>query len=219
MAGYGALAGVVAGQGQAHVAPELPQQPAQVGHAATQVLFGIPGVLHAEAPRGRRDQLHQALRVLGRAGIGAKGRLGGHHLLDQRRIERVLRRQAIDELLDRLPAGADQGRPTGHGRNDQRRCHVLARTAPGGMIGRRIAGRGQHPVTEHRVPARRAIHEQLGARHLARAQPEHEHPQAPHKTCRRLPLDETATTRDAVKDNRAAPIMRQTYYRPALPYS
>ncbi len=58
-----ALAGVVAGRSQGQVAIEALQQPRKILHATADVLPGIIGIADPEAGRGRRHQLHQALRA------------------------------------------------------------------------------------------------------------------------------------------------------------
>lgn len=72
MPAHGLFAGVVAGQGQTQVAVEVVEQPAQIGHAAVDVLTCVPGVGDAEAACGVGDELHQALGLFVGLGLGVE---------------------------------------------------------------------------------------------------------------------------------------------------
>ena len=84
-----AFAGVVGGQGVVDVAAVVGQQPAQVAHAAAQVLRGIKGVAHIEALRRVGNQLHQAHRGFGRLGLGIEVGLDRNHREHQLGVELV----------------------------------------------------------------------------------------------------------------------------------
>ena len=94
---YSPFAGVVRGRRHQHVALETPQQPAQVGQAAAHVLLRVHDIAHAEALGRIGNQLHQALRVPGRAGVGIEVGFGAHDGQCQPRIDVVARRQALDQ--------------------------------------------------------------------------------------------------------------------------
>jgi hypothetical protein len=103
----GAFAGVVGRRREHDVALEAGQQPAQVGHAAADVLRRVQRIAHAEAARGVGNQLHQAHRILGRHGRGIEVGLGGDHRQHQRRRQLEIGSDQIDEAHDgcRRPLG------------------------------------------------------------------------------------------------------------------
>ena len=99
----GTFAGVVGGQHQAHITPVVVEQPAQVGHAAPDVLHRIHDVGDAEALSRFRDDLHEPEGVAIGTGIGVERGFSGHHGQHQARIELVLASLG-DDVVDDLGA-------------------------------------------------------------------------------------------------------------------
>lgn len=90
MAIHRALAGVIAGQRQRHVATVAIQQPAQIARAARDILDRIIRIGDPETLGGIGHQLHQPHRALGAGGPTTPGGFGQDHRLDQERIDLML---------------------------------------------------------------------------------------------------------------------------------
>ena len=91
--------GVVAGEGEGHVASEAIEEPAQVLDPAEHILARIHRIAHAHE-RGRGGhELHQALRTDGRHGQGIESRLGLDHRSYEVRVDAVGGGRLLDERL------------------------------------------------------------------------------------------------------------------------
>ena len=112
-------AGIVGRSRQLHVSIEIRQHLRQVQRTAVDVLRRIVCVRHGQRGLRIRHQLHQPLRALGRAGVGAVSGLGMDDRANQRGIYRVP-----------LSGGANF---SGEGAGVQR--HVLPVHLPAGGVG------------------------------------------------------------------------------------